>query len=202
MGLNCELIQRIHYVKEKAGEAVMAEIGFFIWRAWKLKISNKAESCTHNQHFAVMTAKSTCKIFALSITKLNVCIIQLYWNLWHKLLPTTAMNAFGSLQHIPPGNWLYQKPAHHQVTSILLPSLFVVQHFLSRWDTTSFYTSNGTTGGTIVLDLQSSSCVHCQLFPTHSNGPVAQPFSTGVRNQPPAKTQAEANRGTCLHQLN
>lgn len=39
-------------------------------------------------------------------------------------------------------------------------------------------------GGTIVLDLQSSSCVHCQLFHTHSNGSAAQPFSTGDHNQP------------------
>lgn len=48
--------------------------------------------------------------------------------------------------------------------SIAPSSLFVVQHFLSRWDTTNFYTSTGALTGTIMLDLQSSSCVHCQLF--------------------------------------
>lgn len=138
----------------------------------------------------------------MCFTLLNVTIILLCCNLWHKLLPRAAVNAFPFLQDIPPGNWLYQKPAHHRISSILLLSLFVVQHFLSEWDTTSFYTSTSAMGGTIVLDLQSSSCVHCQLFPTHSNGPVAQPFSTGVRNQPPETTLAEANRGTCLHQLN
>lgn len=82
-------------------------------------------------------------------------------------------------------------------------SLFLLCFWFSGWDTTSFYTSISAMGGTIVLDLQSSSCVHCQLFPpTHSNGPAAQPFSTGVHNHPPETTVAEANHATCLHQLN
>lgn len=109
-------------------------------------------------------------------------------NVWHKLLPNTAVNAFGSLEDIPPGNQLYQISAHHPIMCIYLPSLFVVRHFLSGWDTTSFHTSTSAIAGTMVLDLQSSSCVHCQLFPTHSNGPAAQPFSAGVHNQPPETT--------------
>lgn len=139
----------------------------------------------------------------MGFTQLKITIIELCCNLWHKLLPNTAVDVFGSLQDIPPGNWLDQKTCtNHRITSILLPSLFVVQHFLSGWDSTSFYKSISAMGGTIVLDLQSSSCVHCQLFPTHSNGPAAQPFSAGVRNQPPETTLAEANRGTCRHKLN
>lgn len=60
-------------------------------------------------------------------------IIHLCWNLWHNLLLNTAVNVFGSLQDIPPGNGLYQNPAHRRIASILLPSLFVVLHFLSGW---------------------------------------------------------------------
>lgn len=67
------------------------------------------------------------RIAVMSFTQLNVFIIQLCWNLWHMFLPKTAVNASGSLRDIPQGNWFYQKPAHHQITSILLPFLFAVQ---------------------------------------------------------------------------
>lgn len=47
----------------------------------------------------------------MGFTQLKITIIELCCNLWHKLLPNTAVNVFGSLQDIPPGNWLDQKPA-------------------------------------------------------------------------------------------
>lgn len=54
-------------------------------------------------------------------------------------------------------------------------------------------------GETIALDLQSGSCVHCQLFPARSSGGGG---SAGACKQPLETTPTEANRATCLHFLN
>ncbi len=134
----------------------------------------------------------------MGFTELNVTIIRLYWNLWHKLLPNPAVNAFGFKIFHQETGFIKNLHVTESQASFFLLCLWFSTSFRG-WDTTNFYTSTSAMGGTIVPDLQSSSCVHCQLFPTHSNGPVAQPFSTGVRNQPPETTLAEANRGTCLH---
>lgn len=123
---------------------------------------------------------------------MNVTVIELCWNLLHKLLPYTEMRV------LDPFKIIHQETGFIKNLHITKAqaSFFLLCLWLSGCDTTSFYTSISAMEGTIVLDLQSSSCVHCQLFPTHSNSPMAQPFSTGVHNHPPETTIAEANRGT------
>lgn len=114
---------------------------------------------------------------------------------------------FRSLQHIPPGNWLRQKATDLEHPSIVL--------FLGLFSSLAggiyqqlLHENQSNMRGTIVLDLQSSSCVHCQLFPPSDpslphtySGPVAQPYSTGVHNQPQETTLTKASRGTRLHQI-
>lgn len=135
---------------------------------------------------------------------MDVTIIQISWSLWHKFLPNTAAECLWiPSRHSPrkPG-WKKKKNLHiAETASILLPSLFVVKYFLSGWDTTCFCTSTIAMGGTIVLDLQSSSCVHCQLFQTHTHTHI-QACSIGPRGpavrrgspQPAARDNASGSQ--------
>lgn len=77
--------------------------------------------------------------------------------------------------------------------------LFVVSTFLSGRDTTSQCTCSAAMwGGTIMLDLQSSSCVQCQLFPNTQLQPRG-PAVLRRSPQPAARdTVAEASRGTAF----
>lgn len=89
------------------------------------------------------------------------------------------------------------KPAHHQLTSIFLPSLFVAQHFLSGgWESTSSSKNISAMGGTIVLDSQSGSCVHCQLFPPHTHTQPRPRCPAVLRGgpQPAARDSADGSQ--------
>lgn len=81
------------------------------------------------------------------------------------------------------------------ITSIFhLLSFFLLQFFLSGWDTTSFCTSSSAIGGTIVLDLQSGSCVHCQLFRTYTKQRPCGPAVLRGSPQPAARDNANGSQ--------
>ena len=59
------------------------------------------------------------------------------------------------------------------------------------------YTSTGTVWGTIVLDLQSGSCVHCQLFPhTHTTAPWP---SRSPRESATSRKRQRLRKPTVVH---
>lgn len=113
-------------------------------------------------------------------------------NLWHKLLTQMSLDAIE--KYLQTG----------KTAIFFLKEKFPFPPFVCG---TAFFLAGGAApaprrvaaqwGETIALDLQSGSCVHCQLFPARSNG-----GSAGACEQPLETPPTEADRATCLHFLN